>query len=227
MINKNKNIEKAKSPKIADIEIVRRNLLFNRVTKKKILVNQITDWEELMCVGYNPELSQLMAIVSIKRETGYNSNLCSSGSTEYVRFFIDWGQNNGFQDIGLTSFKVYNVPDNASGSQHPLKYMVYLPLDDENYRKCCDTPVILKVRAVLSWNIIPSLDPDDNPHFGNVVDVNIQLQPKNTTICYLLKKELLKKEVDILENIDLNAEIPKLKPIPVPLQKLARSLTIL
>jgi hypothetical protein len=216
LINKKNLLQK---PKIAELQVVRRDFLFKRITMKSILTNQITDWEELMCVGYNPELSQLMAIISIKRQTGYSGGLCSNGSTEYVRFFIDWGQGDGFQDVGITSFKAHNIPDDASGSLPPLKYMVYLPLDDEKYRKCCNKPVIVKVRAVLSWNEIPSLDPNDAPYFGNVLDANIQISPKNTLSC-LLQEGLIKKEVDILQNLDLNATLPMVKPVPVPLQKL-------
>lgn len=208
-----------KNPKIAELKVIRKDFLFNRIIMKKILADQITDWEELMCVGYNPDLSQLMAIISIKLENGYSGGLCSNGSTEYVRFFIDWGQNDGFQDVGLTSFKVYNIPDNASDSHHPLKYMVYLPLDDEKYRRCCNKPVILKLRAVLSWNEIPSLDPNDTPYFGNVLDVSIQISPKNTLYC-LLQESIIKKEVDILQSLDLNAALPKLKPVPILLEKL-------
>src|SRR5260370_4180600 len=50
-----------------------------------------TTWEELVCLGYNPTLGQLEAVVSIKQPTGYSGDLCTSGSTEYVRFFVDFG----------------------------------------------------------------------------------------------------------------------------------------
>ena len=64
-----------------------------------------TFWEELTCIGYNPLLSQLEGVISIKQATGYSGNLCSTGSMEFVRFFVDWGDGAGYQDVGLTSLK--------------------------------------------------------------------------------------------------------------------------
>ncbi|MHC4179085.1 MAG: hypothetical protein ACYSWU_16350, partial [Planctomycetota bacterium] len=93
--------------------------------------NGVTYWEELMCVGYNPDLAQLEAVVAVKRQTGYIGNLCTDGSTEYIRFFIDWQDGTGFHDVGLTSFKAYDISDAPPGPQHPISHMVYLGLDDE------------------------------------------------------------------------------------------------
>ena len=46
------------------------------------------------------------------------------------------------------------------------------------FRRHCDTPVVGRVRAVLSWGTPPSTtDPDDVPYWGNRLDVHVQLQP--------------------------------------------------
>jgi hypothetical protein len=185
---------------------------------KKMVGN--TYWEELTCVGFNPELAQLEAIVSIKQTTGYSGGLCTNGSTEYVRFFIDWGDGNGFQDVGLASFKAYDISDLPPGPQHPLKYMVYLPLDDVDHVKGCDKPVLPKVRAVLSWNQIPSLDPEEPPVFGNRLDVEIQLRKADVKISDLIKGDLLPAELNLLETVDIEAVLPQVKPQPVPWSKL-------
>jgi len=200
------------------LEKTRKTLLVNLFAKQVIPFHGNIYWEEVTCVGFNPQLVQLEAVVSIKRETGYSGGLCSNGSTEYVRFFVDWGDGAGFQNVGVTSFNAYDISEAPPGPQHPLHYMVFLPLDEHNYRRCCETAVIPKVRAVLSWNQIPSLNPGDIPHFGNRIDANIQIQPKNTIEC-LIKADLIEK-LDLLENIDMNAAIPTLKPKPVPWSKL-------
>jgi hypothetical protein len=195
---------------------MRKILLVNLLAKQVLPIKSNTYWEEVTCVGFDPDMFQLEAVVSIKRETGYSGGLCSNGSTEYVRFFADWGD--GFEDVGHTSFKVYDIPEAPPGPQHPLKYMVYQYLDEQKYRKCCGTAVIPKVRAVLSWNEIPSLDASAIPKFGNRIDADIQIHPKNSLIC-LIKE--IGKELDLPENVDIDAPIPTLKPKPVPWSKLA------
>lgn len=218
VMTQTKNVNLPKS-EILQLQKTRKTLLANLYTKQVLLIQGNTYWEEVTCVGFNPRMVQLEAVVSIKHETGYSGNLCSSGSTEYVRFFVDWGDGTGFQNVGHTSFKVYDISEIPPGPQHPLKYMVYLPLDEHNFRKCCDKAVIPKVRAVLSWNQIPSLNPGDIPHFGNRLDANIQIQPKNTLAC-LIKADHIEKMPGLPENIDINAPIPTLNPKPVHLSKL-------
>ena len=65
-------------------------------------------FEEITCVGYNPATNLLEATVAIKQPTGYNGNLCTYGSTEYVRFFVDYGK--GWQDVGLIGIGVHDIP---------------------------------------------------------------------------------------------------------------------
>jgi hypothetical protein len=133
------------------------------------------NWEQLVCLGYNPTLGQLEAVVSIKQPTGYSGGLCSSGSTEYVRFFVDFGA--GLTNVGLTSIQVHDIPDPPSGSAHPIEYLVSLPLDASAFEQCCSSPVLPNVRAEVSWNVVPSTSPSVLPVFGNQLDAVIQLPP--------------------------------------------------
>ena len=174
----------------------------------------VTHWEELACVGYNPPLSQLEAVVQIKQASGYSGGPCTNGSTEYVRFFVDWGDGDGFQNVGLTSFKAYDISDTPPGPQHPLSQMVFLQLEDDAHRFWCSQPILPTVRAVLGWNEIPSLDPNDLPHYGNAVDADIQLEPKFWTILGLVEIGLIQTKL-ALEGLELEAELPKPKPKPV------------
>ena len=47
-------------------------------------------YEELKCVGFNPQLNRLEGVVWIKQNTGYNGGICTSGSQEYVSFFLSY-----------------------------------------------------------------------------------------------------------------------------------------
>ncbi len=83
-----------------------------------------TAYEELTCVGYNPDRDELEATVQIKLPTGYGGNLCSAGSTEYVRFFVDYGS--GFQDAGLASFNAHDIPNSIDCAEKPTKPLTYV-----------------------------------------------------------------------------------------------------
>jgi hypothetical protein len=120
---------------------------------KKIIKN--TTYEEITCVGYNLDRSQLEATVAIKRPTGYGGDLCSNGTVEYVRFFLDYGA--GWEDQGVVGFNVHDIPNSRDchkDSTKPLSYIATLKIDPK--RKVCRFPVLPKVRAILSWQAIPT-----------------------------------------------------------------------
>lgn len=158
----------------AAAESLRQTFLFNLAIGEPVALSGSTAWEELRCVGYDPLRERLEAVVEIKRVNGYGTPLCLDGTPEYVRFFVDWGS--GFQHVGLASFRAHDIP-NTPANAHPLRYAVEAPLDVGNHRTQCGKPTVPRVRAVLSWNIPPSLDPNAVPVFGNRTDAHIQIVP--------------------------------------------------
>src|SRR5262245_18196346 len=48
-----------------------------------------TRYEQLKCIGLNPNAGQLEAVVDIKQHFGYEGNACTNGSHEYVRFYVE------------------------------------------------------------------------------------------------------------------------------------------
>lgn len=111
-----------------------------------------TSFEEIDCVGLDPNASQLVGVLKVKQSSGYSGALCSAGSTEFVAFWVDWGS--GWEYAGTTSVGVHDfssIP--ASG----LEYNVFLPVDLLSHAQPCnDGPKTATVRAVLSWNTPPS-----------------------------------------------------------------------
>lgn len=183
-----------------------------------------THWEELTCVGFNPVLRQLEAVVSIRQASGYSGGLCTPGSTEYVRFFLDSGS--GFHDVGLASVAVHDLPDPAGGSSHPVDYLVSLLLDAGTLERCCTTPVLPTVRAILSWNVVPSTSPASVPVWGNVLDARIQLAPSQEK-CWegVLGSAAIEKNAGFLAGSGITAaDLAKVKasdpPVPVPWHRL-------
>jgi hypothetical protein len=135
-----------------------------------------TSYEQLTCVGYNLDRSQLEATVHIKRPTGYGGDLCKTGTVEYVRFFLDYGS--GWEDQGVTGIKVHDIPTSADCKKDPTKPLSYVAsLKIDPRRRVCRVQVLPKVRAILSWQAMPIPgDPNYTPVWGNVLERHIQIQ---------------------------------------------------
>ena len=176
---------------------------------KKMAAN--TKYEELTCIGFNPAQDMLEATVQIKLPYGYGGSLCSGGTTEYVRFFVDYG--GGWEDLGVAGFSIHDLPDGldcAKKANKPLSYVVTMPIDSK--RDFCGTPVMPKVRGILSWNVMPTPNPLDPPVWGNVLDRHIQIRPRPKW----LKDVAVAIGIDIGKKIDLPEEFKHLEFIPIP-----------
>lgn len=156
-----------------------------------------TKYEELKCIGFYPDSDLLEAIIDVKLSYGYGGNLCSQGSFEYVRFFVDWNGDGDFiddsEDVGIVSVNVHDIPDTNKvclDKTKPLSYAVSLKIDSK--KRVCVNPYLVKVRAILSWDVPPPAgNPAYVPVWGNVLEKWIQIKP----VKFLLK--------DILKVVDL------------------------
>jgi len=129
-------------------------------------------YEELKCVGYNPDLDLLKAVVWIKQSAGYLGGLCSLGSQEYVRFYLSFDNGATWLDQGLASFTAYDI-----ATAKPLEYAV--TLQPRHYQTWCFREELPLVRAILSWNNPPPANmPDFVPVWGNVLNEHIQIKPR-------------------------------------------------
>lgn len=148
-----------------------------RASKAKMKLACDTRYEELSCVGFDPDRDTLEATVLVKLPYGYGGNLCSGGTLEYVRFFLDYGD--GWEDVGVVAFTAHDLPntaDCAGRPEKPLSYGLSLPIEPR--RDFCEKPVLPQVRAILSWETMPPEgDPEWPPVWGNVVDRYIQIKP--------------------------------------------------
>jgi hypothetical protein len=181
------------------------------------LINDTT-FEELTCVAYNPDRKTLEAVIQIKQPSGYLGDECTAGSYEYVRFFVDTGS--GFQDAGLAAINVHDIPnaqDCAKQAEKPLSYAASVPYAPPNAEDC-DEPVLPKVRAILSWQTIPT-GPNFPPTWGNHLDRNIQLAPGPTTFQDIFEDffESGVKLPQLPEKFKAIATVPIPSPDPEPL----------
>lgn len=180
-------------------------------------------YEEITCIGFNPKLDILEATVQVKLPYGYGGGLCTAGTTEYVRFFIDYGD--GWENAGLAAFNAHDIPsgkDCAGQPDKPLSYVVTHRIEPR--RKHCTVPMLPKVRAILSWEVEP---PDDDPDWpmvwGNVLERSIQIRPRWWKVLELLRMGGLKLDMIPAELAAVKDEvIPQPEPEPVPLATLFR-----
>lgn len=130
-----------------------------------------TSYEELECIGLYPEKDELEAIFEIKRSSGYGGPLCSDGSTEYVAFYIDYGD--GFVPAGPPAqVQVHNL---QTAGKQDLSYAVRQGFDPETREKCSKAGLV-RLRAILSWNRVPT-GPNFVPVWGNIKEALIQIKP--------------------------------------------------
>jgi hypothetical protein len=175
---------------------------------KKMVAN--TKYEEIHCLGFNPDTDRLEATIHLKLPVGYGGSLCHDGTMEYVRFYIDYGS--GWEDVGVAAVNVHDIPnaaDCAKAPNKPLSYVVTQRIDSR--RKACKSPVLPRVRAILSWNLLPDANkPDWPPIWGNVIERHIQIKPRFWEI------------VDIAEILTKKTMVPpvlekyKYEPLPLP-----------
>ena len=139
-----------------------------------------TSYEELKGLGLYPEEDLLEAVIEIKRDYGYSGSLCPpGGSYEYVSFYIDWGSGSfGVSPVATAKVRVYDIP--GTSGKH-LYYAVNAKIPDKvikSHLMDCNTENIVRVKAILSWNIDPSgMGPGWHPPYGNVITRRVQLRP--------------------------------------------------
>ena len=153
---------------------------------QKIISN--TSYEELKCVGFNPQLSRLEAVVWIKQQAGYQGGICTNGSLEYVTFYLSYDNGITWLPQGTASFQVFDI-----SGPHPLEYAVDLAIQPS--RTFCRRPNLPLVRAVLSWSVPPS-GPTTPPVWGNALDARIQIPTFTLKIPFL----------DFVKEADINLQ---------------------
>jgi len=172
----------------------------------KPVLNIVSDttYEELHCVGFQPALNRLEAVVHVNQSTGYGGDVCSSGSREYVRFYLSYDNGATWQDQGSVSFAVYDVPGNK-----PLEYAATLELQPPPAEKLCFIQNLPKVRAILSWNNDPPPNtPAFTPVWGNVVDAHIQIEGLDLIVLAdVLQEANVSLPIELASSIDLSQSV--------------------
>ncbi|MEJ2694173.1 MAG: hypothetical protein P8166_14315 [Candidatus Thiodiazotropha sp.] len=155
--------------------------------------SEVTHWEELLTAAIDPDGGRLMALVAVNQPGGYSGLFRRHGSIEYVRFFIDWEDGDGYQPVSLGHFKVCDQSSEEAESHRPRYWQVSTSFDQERYWGCMLNGVRPRMRATLSWNQVPELDSAYLPLFGNAVE---------SKICVKSEKALMRLVTDESRKLD-------------------------
>lgn len=137
-----------------------------------------TTYEELLCIGNYPEDDILEAVFKVKLPYGFSGDLCREGSTEYVSFYIDYDDGNGYVSTGpAVELNAHDLSHAADMEIHYAVRQGFVPKRREN----CQEPVIVKLRGILSWEQVPT-GPGFTPVWGNILEALIQIHPKKKPI---------------------------------------------
>jgi hypothetical protein len=142
----------------------------SKVVNDWLNTNRSTEYEQLYCIGLDPDNGKLTGVFTVKQGSGYSGGPRTAGSREYVAFWVDWGS--GFKYEGTASVAVHDF-----GWLPPagLEYSVSLSIDlHSRVQPRSEGRRTVKVRAVLSWNT-PPLTTDLNAPvvWGNMMEGRI------------------------------------------------------
>ncbi len=182
-----------------------------------------TTYEQLTCIGYQPQLGQLNAVVSLKQANGYSGGICSAGSQEYVKFFASTDGGATWTTLGVTSFTSRDV-----AGPKPLEFDVTLPVDLA--QACCKKENLVLIRAILSWRVPPG-GATDPVVWGNGVDAYVQVAPLTlgtlTEVLECLEIPLEPHVLSEIANPEQIVEFGPAKPLtPLQLHELYRDTDI-
>jgi hypothetical protein len=143
-----------------------------------------TRYEQLECIGVLPEESIIAGTFKVKLPDGFDGGLCTAGSDEYFRFFIDWDNDGDFfdfnEDLGIAAVKVHDILEVKKG---PLCYAVCKNF--KSPQSSCHYPLIVRARVILSWKIPPT-GPNFIPVWGNVLECWVQIAPTDGPVQRLI-----------------------------------------
>jgi hypothetical protein len=189
--------------------------------KSVLQIQGNTTYEQIGCVGFQPQFNRLEAVVFVKQPSGYGGGVCSNGTQEYVRFYLSYDNGATWQDVGVTSFTAYDIPATVTHQQR-LEYAVTLDINPR--RRFCFSSNIVLIRAILSWNITPPPNtPNYIPVWGNVHNTHIQIAPRPLFLLDELFTELkVQLPAEVSAAVNLKQEVAAVQPQPLSAAELQK-----
>ena len=162
---------------ITSIKEILPDLIYDPISKSSKY------FEELNEVGLKYDSDELTASITVKRPGGYGGDLCSTGSYEYIAFWLYVpsfiGSPCRWEHMGTAQINVHDI---SSIPPEGLEYAVKMKTNLEFLKRDCSLPRVVYLKGILSWGKKP---PKDNPYytplFGNHINTQIQIRPGGST----------------------------------------------
>ena len=78
------------------------------VLKQLEQLNGDTTYEQLECLGLDNNTDQLVGTFRVKRPSGFSGGPCTAGSTEYVAYWADFGDDCTYMDLGTATVTTHD-----------------------------------------------------------------------------------------------------------------------
>jgi hypothetical protein len=130
------------------------------VIEKLLATDGSTVYEELDCVGLRPSglSNELVAVLRIKRSSGFSGGPCTHGSREYVTFWGDFNNNGTYETcLGTASVQVFDLPVPKDGLEYAVR--LHGPASSDQ-RKChaWDGKIPYnEMMKVMAWSTLQSV----------------------------------------------------------------------
>lgn len=140
-----------------------------------------SNYEELMCAGFNNCDKTLGAVINLKKCFGYGGQCPNGpGTFEYVRFFVNFNNDpdfaDQFEDIGVAKAHVFD-PCYTCCRQLPVSYGISLKVCLPKFKWDAIQCKCFTMLAILEWNKEPPLDPNYVPFWGSIIKRTIRIHP--------------------------------------------------
>ncbi len=180
-----------------------------------------TFYEEIGCVGFQPQFNRLEAVIYVKQPSGYGGGVCSDGTPEHVRFYLSYDGGATWEDQGVSRFTAYDIPEGTEGRKR-LEYAVSHEVHPP--KKLCVFHNMVLARAILSWNLEPPPgDPDFEPVWGDIHNTHILVDPlKFVLFKDFLQATELEPSAQVLELIDPLQELSLAESKPLEFRELRK-----
>lgn len=138
------------------------------------------NFEQIRSCGFYPQETRLECTIEIKQPAGYGGPIGSSGTFQFVAFYIDW-HGNGWQRSDYVGSGIVHITDGSAKTNFAV-YRDFNPpggprtQNNNNMAPTNTNGPILRARAILSWGT-PIGGPNQVPVWGNVVDFQIRFMP--------------------------------------------------
>ena len=130
-------------------------------------------WEALQACGYHPQREEAECAIDIRQSFGFGGAIgAGAGSHEWVLFCAGIGAGGALVPINISGVHIHDAP----GQNPRWDFGVAIQANPALHQRL-NNGATLQARAILSWAIVPPLNCNWAPVWGNWANFRIRLDP--------------------------------------------------